>query len=257
MHLIIKLFLFFLLFLFSIGVSGQISIDTTSNMMYDSTTNSSTDWSAYIGAFENVTPTEFAFDTISEKEFLKYRMKYRSKIKTDSTKLAWTDTSFTIATENWKTVFNTKITDDFPYNYYFGFLEPLNLFLVSNIDGKNELGILLLIDKITGKNYFLSSGFDYPNEALCISKENNYLLTYANNWAETNQCSLAIYKIEKNNIHFKLKFFNGSTLDSFTINELAWIDDTHFALSVKVKTDLNDYEKESGTNYFLKTSIVR
>jgi hypothetical protein len=119
------------------------------------------------------------------------------------------------------------------------------------------LGTLLLIDKLTGKNYYLSSGFDYPNEALYISKDNNYLLTYANNWTETNQCSLGIYKIEKNKNLFKLKSFAGATLDLFTINELAWIDDTHFVLSVKVKSDANDYEKESGTNYFLKTSIAR
>ena len=133
---------FLLLFLFvSITSYGQISIDTTSVFIHDSITKSSTDWSVYLGG--NDSSATLLFDTITKTDFQKYKKRYRTKIDTDSLKLNWTDTSFTIKTEHDKITCNTRITDDFPFHDYQGFLVPLNLFVVSFTDGRNEYGALL------------------------------------------------------------------------------------------------------------------
>lgn len=234
---------------------GQISIDTASYMLYDSTTNTSTEWSQYLGAGDSIPATLIEFDSITKDDFVNYKKKYHSKIEMDSSKIIWTDTSFIIKSENWSTTFNTKVTDDFPWNYYKGFLEPLNFFLVLNIDGRNELGILLLIDKVTGKQYYLSSGYDYPCESVFISPKNNYLFSYANNGAENNQCSFSILKIDKTKKHFKIKGFNGSEINTWTINDIVWINENSFALSVKEKIDLTDNENGSGIDHYLKGSF--
>ncbi len=236
---------------------GQISIDTASYFIYDSITNTSTDWSRYIGAFDTLQLISLNFSDISKNEFSEYRKKYHSKINTDSSKVAWTDTSFIIKTNSDKKVYNTRITDDFPYNYYLGFLDPLNLYIVSNIDGRNELGMLLLIDKQTGKEFYYSSGYDYPCEALCISPKNNYLLSYANNWAEHNQCMISVMKIVKSKNNYKLKALVSFDSDSWTINDIAWINDNSFALSVKEKIDLTNYDKENGVDHYFKASFDR
>lgn len=251
-----KNFLIYLFLAISQTTYGQISIDTTSYMIYDSLSQTSTDWSHFLAAFDSIQPTTLTFDTITMNDFAIYRKKYHSKIDTDSSKLVWTDTSFTIKTENWKTAFNTNVTYYFPYNYYLGFLEPLNLFIVSNIDGHNELGTLLLIDKKTGKEFYFSSGYDYPCEAIFISPKNNYLLSYANNWSEHNQCMISILKIVRTKNHYQLKGFSVFNSDQWTINEIAWINDNSFALSVKEKIDLRNYDKNNGINHYLKASFT-
>jgi hypothetical protein len=241
-----------MLILFSKVSFGQISIDTTSYMIYDSITNSSTDWSKYLGSGDSVAGISIGFDTITKDDFITHKKNYHSKIDMDSSKVIWTDTSFKIKTKNWENTFNTTISDDLPWNYYKGFIEPLNFFLILNVDGKNELGILLLIDKVTGKQYFLSSGYDQPCESVFLSPKNNYLFSYANKQTENNQCAFSILKIDETKKHFKFKGFTGLEINTWTINDMAWINENSFALSVKAKTDFTDNENGSGIDYYLR-----
>lgn len=253
---------------------AQRSIDTTSVFIYDSVTNTTTDFSRYFGiSAVDKGHTEwfnkhdedgeaasqlsnFNIDTITESDFLKYKGKYKSKLNKDSALVEWTDTSFIITTEHSKKAFNTLITDDHPFNYYLGFLKPLNLFVTWHIDGHNEIGSMMLLDKVSGKSFELSSPFDNPNETVLLSPKENYLISFANTWYETDHCFISVIQINKSKKHFKPLFKYGLYIDKVNIEDLIWINENSFAIAVAEAID-DAAENENKKRCYLKASIKK
>lgn len=251
---------------------AQRSIDTTSIFIYDSVTNTTTDFSRYFGisAVDNG-HTEwfnkheedggaasqlsyFIIDTITESDFLKYKGKYKSKLNKDSSLVEWTDSSFIITTEHSKKTFNTLITDDHPYNYYLGFLKQLNLFVTWYIDGHNEIGSMMLLDNVSGKSFELSLPFDNPNETVLLSPKENNLITYANTSYETDHCFISVIQINKSKKHFKPVFKSGLYIDKVNIEDLVFINENSFAIAVTEAID-GAGENETKKRCYLKASI--
>lgn len=227
---------------------GQMSMDTTSVLWIDSISQTSWDWSVYLGG--NDSTVSVHFDTISNKQFVGYSKRYRSKLNLTKN-ISVKDSSFILQMDQKEVVFNTVVTDDFPWNEYVGLLEPLNLYVVLNVDGRNETGSLNLIDKRTGKTYYFTSPFDYPCETVRLSPKNQYLLSFANNWYENNQSFISILKIDRSGKQYKLKAFVSLDITQWTVNDIVWIDDHRFALSVKEKIDLENNETGTGKDFCL------
>jgi hypothetical protein len=258
---------------------GQWSIDTAGIMFYDSVSMTTTDMSQYLGfspssetiqqqktewfnldeealSEDNPPVSKIKIDTITEKEFVKYKNRYQSKINYDSSLVVWTDTSFTIKCDSSVHTFNTRVTDDFPYCYYKGLLQPLNLYIVWSIDGRNEIGSLLLIDKKTGKVFVFDSGFDEPLTTLFISPGNKYLMSFANTWYESDHCYIPILKINPAKNKFTLNYFYSFCIDKVNIDDMIWVSDNSFALLVTEKENQKNADSIKHKNY-LKASFVK
>jgi hypothetical protein len=172
----------------------------------------------------------FKLDTITLNDFSKYKKKYKTHLNKDSSKIRWTDTSFIIKFEKTERIFVANRNDYSFFEYYLGLLEPLNLFIINGIDGHNEIGLMELIDKRTGKSYGFGSPSDYPVETVCISPKYNYLLGYVNDLYEGNSfISIVIINTKKNN--YILKDFCGINMDETHIKDLVWIDENSFAIA--------------------------
>jgi hypothetical protein len=192
----------------------------------------------------------FSLDTISEKDFDKYKKKYNTRINTDTAAVVWTDTSFIITTEKSIDTFNTVISWRASWYYFKGLLEPLNLYIVLGIDGHNEVGWLEVRDKKTGKAYYLEAPSDYPIEVLCISPAQTFLLGYVNDLYDGNGF-FSIMKINKNkSIYTFAQAFDVHIAKTY-IEELVWINENSFAIkAVKEYTD-----EENIPSFYLKVSF--
>lgn len=249
--------IFGVLLLISSTSYGQISIDTTSRYIFDPETNTKTDWSMYLGAMDSIPPSALEFDTISRSEFEGYKKMYRSKINIDTSKVLWTDTSFVISEKNWSRNYNIAVTEEEPFNNYMGYLEPLSLYLVTSIDGRNETAMFSLVDQKTGKEFYLNSGFDYPCVIALISPKNNFLLSWSNNEYEYNESMLVVLKVEKQRKKFQLKGFVDFSTNQWRVQDVVWINENSIALHVD-QTEVEDGVKTGKhTEYFFKTSMGR
>jgi hypothetical protein len=241
-----------------------MSIDTSSEMQYDKISKTSYDLSQHLSKFliKEDSASVFQFDTISKIVFSKYLRAYNPKINTDTSNIIRTDTTFSVTTANSCINFPADQRNELKhFTGYVGFLEPLNLFVLQDIDGHNEVGTLLLLDGITGKRFYFESPFDEPYETVKISPKDQYLLAYANTWYEHDHSFISILKIKKDGTHYKLKDFAGSYMNNTLIEEAVWIDETNFALSVVEKIismdEVSGERIQTGEkHYFLKASFT-
>jgi hypothetical protein len=209
----------------------------------------------YLGAMDSISPSTLEFDTISQGEFEGYKKLYHSKINTDTSKVLWTDTSFLISGKNWNRDYNIVATEAEPFNNYMGYIEPLGLYMVTNIDGRNETAMFYLVDQKTGKEFFLSSGFDYPCVTALLSPKNNFLLSWSNNEYEYNESMLVVLKVVKHRKKFQLRGFVDFSTNQWRVQDVVWVNENSIALHVD-QTEVEDGVKTGKhTEYFLKTSL--
>lgn len=206
---------------------------------------------SYIGGNETQPLTVFRLDTITGREFIKIKKKYKTHINKDSSKVKWTDTSFVIKFDKTERIFTANQNDYSFFEYYLGLLEPLNLYIVHGVDGDNEVGWMELIDKKTGKSYGFGSPSDYPIEALRISPKRTYLLGYVNDLYDDHSF-ISILKINTQKNTFTLSDFYGINIAGTYIKELVWIDEQSFAIAAD---DRYTDENTSVGKYFLKISF--
>ncbi len=234
--------------------SGNLFIDTTGNIEYN-------------GKIENIgfsdenglsaADSMIRIDTISGAAFEKFKKKYSPKIDRDSTRAAWTDTSFTVKFKNISTAFPANRICECTSFSYIGFLKPLNLFLINSVDMKNELAYMLMIDSNTGKSYESFTPYDEGTAAVCISSGNTYLLTYANTTYEHNQCVLDLLRINPQNGYYRLQDVMQININNLNINDLVWINENSFALSVREEVLSEDLSKVLARKYCLKIIIQK
>ncbi len=192
----------------------------------------------------------FKLDTISLSDFTKYKKKYKPEINKDSSKVKWTDTSFTIKFDNTERTFVANQNDYSFFEYYLGLLEPLNLYMVHGVDGHNEIGWMELIDKKTGKAYVFESLSDYPIENLCISPKYSYLLGYVNDLYD-GRCFISLLKINRKKNTYTLNDFYGINMEKTHCKELVWIDENSFAIAAD---DTYTYDTVA-PKYYLRISF--
>jgi hypothetical protein len=195
------------------------------------------------------------FDTISKEEFNKYKKHYHSKTNTDRTKVGWTDTSLIVTTLDSSYTFPADTNDYSLFTNYNGYLKFLNLFIITEIDGKNEIGTLMLIDKKTNKTYYLESGFDDECEPPILSPKNNFLLSVSNDTYADNASFITLVKISKNKKTFSYHGFINFTTDQWKINDYFWIDDNSFALKVVTTTRNEETNETAEVENYLRVSF--
>jgi len=219
-------------------VQAQGSIDTTSYFIVDSVTGTSTDWSGYIGWTDTVVNTlSLLMDSIDEKEYVNYKTFHLNPLRIDSGLVSITDSSFSIRTGAGIWTFTTLVQDDKPWAEYNGWLDVLQLHIVTSIDGGSEFGTLMLIDGKSGKVFYMDSGWDSPCAPPVVSPDGKYLITFANTNYETDQSRILIHRIRHSGQCYKLELIHAEILIDRLIDDVVWMDKNCFVIAF---TNLHD-----------------
>jgi hypothetical protein len=199
--------------------------------------------------------TGFTFDTITKETFLKFKSAYHPNIDHDSTKVSWTDTSFVVRTKDSAYAFRTDISEEHNFCSYGGIIKSQGLFFVWDIDGHNEIGSLLIIDKKTNKKYEISSFTDDPCELPFTSPKNNYIASYANNYYTDNESFITLIKVNKSRGGNSYEGIKTSITENWHVKDLVWIDESSFALNVVTKTRSEDLQDVTESENYLRVSF--
>jgi hypothetical protein len=180
----------------------------------------------------------FQADTISLKDFEKIKSKFKSSLNRDTSLVKWTDTSFVVQTNKSEVYCRADKRDYSEFDYYIGYLKSLQLYFISDVIARVEVGTLKVIDKNSGKIFYLESPSDYPLETIEISSELNLLSAYVNN-LYSNESFVSLFEISKNEIMYSLKDYSGFFILNSRIKELIWQNEYEFVLK------LNSISEES------------
>ena len=227
-------------------VNAQVTIDTTSILVFDSVTQTTTDFSRYIGWRESGegSNVDFVFDTLQQLEFEKFMRRYTNPLRVDSGRVIFTDTSVLIKTDTGGQQFTTMIQEDTPWAVYEGWLHPLYLHVLTKVDGKNEMAALWLVDGRSGKSYFIESGWDVSCAPPLLSPKGNYLVTYANTDFEQPQSLLQLFRVKRNAIHYRLELLGDTLFDRRQIDSMVWINEHRMAVSfTSAVTEVDGHEE--------------
>jgi hypothetical protein len=195
-------------------------------------------------------PVSFMTDTIARETFEKYKKLYNSKMELPNARISRTATSFSVHTADSSFVFPADTMDYSHFAYYEGFLSPLNLHIVTYIDGNNEVGYLFLIDQKTNKKYIIESPFDDPCLPPLISPKNNYLIAFSNDSYTDNNCCIDLLSVNKTHGRFVYENKGRFEVDQWKIKELVWTSENSFALHIVVTTrDENSNETTEKEDY--------
>ena len=187
-------------------------------------------------------PSYFSIDTISKTAFNNYKNIYTSPLKSDSGRVVWTDTSFIIKGKQYK-------SDNSYFNYYLGFLENLQLYSIIFVDGRDEVSTLIMIDAVTGENFWLESPSSYSLESPSISTDLSILSAYVHD-SYSNYSFISFFDIKKHENKYCLEDRKGLKISNVRIDELLWINNLTFVILV---TEVSDYE--IGKQYVLKIKV--
>lgn len=168
-------------------------------------------------------------DTISSTEFEKMRSVFKSKMIRDTSLVRWTDTSFIISTGNTEISFRANRKDDSIFEYYLGYLSPLQLFAVSSIDSRQEIGYLKLVDKVSGTYFYMESPSDYPMDSLEISSKNKFLSAYVND-LYNDRVFVSLFKISQNEGKYSFMDAGGIYFLQSRMLDLVWLNENEFSV---------------------------
>jgi hypothetical protein len=162
-------------------------------------------------------------DTLNKNELPHFKF----VLKTDSSKAVFTDTSFTIKNKSYKANKN----DYSEFNYYLGYFDAIHMHFVNFIDGRNEVGLLLGIDDLTGKEVWLESLSDYPLSHPSMSLDSTFLSTYTFD-LYSSYSFISIFEIVKSKTKFCLRDYCGIMISKGEIIQLDWIEKNTFAIAI-------------------------
>jgi hypothetical protein len=192
----------------------------------------------------------FRMETIPIPNYKQLKSKSKSTLNTDSTKVIWTDSSFVIKLKHSTKEFICNKRDYSKCNYYLGYLSPLQLYAISYVDGHNEVGMLVMLDKVSGKTFCLNSQSDSPLESPTVSRDTSILSAYVNN-VYTDEGYISLYKIEIKGAKYQLKPHAGLVFNKSIIEDLIWINKSQFIVLIKEVKEHGD----SDLNYCLRITI--
>lgn len=173
----------------------------------------------------------YRIDTLTEKVYKKLKKKNKSTLDRDSSKVTWTDTSFTIKLKQTSQTY----TCDRNYahcDYYIGYLTPLQLYAIESISASNEVGIFLLVDRVSGKSVYLESNSDFPLSYPAVSKDTSLMSAYLFD-AYSSESYVSLYRIEINEYQYVIKSYARFVFQKSEIEDLIWIDNLQFVVRLK------------------------
>jgi hypothetical protein len=247
------------------NASAQLHIDTTRTWSVDSATMTKFETTQNLGFIGEQNKTEIwinrdeelggsnfsenglTVDTLSQAEYDGFLKAYDRKMVMDSSLVQWTDTSFSINGN----FFKADIANFDRFEYYLGFLSPLNLHIIWEIDGTNELGTLILADRFSNKLFYYNSPFDEPMMGVAISPSNKYVLSSSNTYYDHDHCFVSILKVNTNGQVFKLTNYLEFYIDKDNVAEMFWIDDSSIVVCLKEV----DYNSENADEYITYTNL--
>ncbi len=183
---------------------------------------------------ENKNNLRIKFTKIDSTVYFEYNQKYYNGITVDTTIVNQAGSFFTLDVENAEKKFSCDI-DYNNCNYYKGFLEPLNKYILTYC-GTGYCGTYLL-DKNTGTQDYLESPFDSECEIPSISKNKNKLIAFSSSVFDR-ESFIALYKTNIETKKIDLKKYDSFNTSDWRIKEIIWIDNNVIALKV--------YEKYGG-----------
>jgi|GEM_PF-5950481 len=197
-------------------------------------------------------------DTISTQEFLKLSKKYGSSIVMDTTLITRTDTSFTIQVEESQITFASNVICECTSSDYAGLIVPLNLFFVYSVDMHNEIAYANLVDKRTGKFFGVPSDFDQGPQDILLSPQEGFLLTYSSSYYEHDNSGIYIMSIDRDQEKkkFALNNYLNINFDRLNIEDLAWISENAFVMSVTEQLNPEDNDAQK-IKYCLKITLKK
>ena len=174
------------------------------------------------------------FTKIDSTDYFDYNQKYHSGITVDTTIVNQAGSYFTLDVENVEKKFSCELNYN-DCNYYKGFLEPLNKYILTNC-GTSYCATYLL-DKKTGTIDYLNSPFDTECENPSLSPNENKLIAFSSSVFDM-VSFIALYR--KNNEIKKIDFNKSESFytSDWRIKEIIWIDNNSIALKV--------YDKNGG-----------
>jgi len=256
----VRRFLFTFIFSITCIANGhaQATIDTSSHFIVDSVTGTSTDWSVYIGWSDTIGGSGvLKMDPIDDQEYLRCKRIHPNPLRTDSSLVSFTDSSFTIHTANKSLTYTTLIQDNTPWAEYNGWMDALQLHIVTSIDGKNEIGTLQLIDDGSGKVFYLESGWDGPCSPPLLSPDGKTLVTYANSNYETDQSLVMLHHIRRRGKHYRIELIHAETLPGRLIEDVVWMDNDYFAMACSEVRDPDDSDRILLVKYYRRATLDR
>jgi hypothetical protein len=199
------------------------------------------------------------FEDIPKSTFITYKKNYHTKLNTDSSKVVYADSTFTIQTAKakikYQTLIKTKEKRSGHYTYYKGFIDDLKLYVLEgySVGAEFTLGDSWLIDSATNICYEFVGHSDYPFEPPIFSPNNQYMVTYIKNLFTPEECFLGIIKITKEENTFKYKEF--ASTKTGLIEDLVWINNNAFALKVKHEK-YDEINRKYIYNYSYSTAVL-
>jgi hypothetical protein len=178
----------------------------------------------------------FQADTISLKEFERIKSKFRSGLNRDTSLVKWTDTSFVVPTIKSEKNCGTVDRKNSQIDYYIGYVESLQLFAMTSIASRQEIGFLKIIDKVSGKIFYIESPSDYPLETIEVSSDTNLLSSYVNDYY-SNESFVSLFEISKIGNNYSLKDYLGFFILKSRIKELIWLNANELAIKLNSISD--------------------
>lgn len=253
------IFIFFLIDSFSQKESTLI-LDTTcipSNVNSIGNRNIHESLNRILNPHENELPEVDTFklffqaDTISLVEYEKMKLKFLSKLNQERNLIRWTDTSFVVKTNKSEVNCRADKRDYSEFEYYIGYLKELQLYFISDVVARVEVGTLKVIDKVSGKIFYLQSPSDYPLETIEVSPGINLFSSYVNDYY-SNESFVSLFEISKNGKMYSLKDYSGFFILNSRIKELIWLNENEFAL----KLNSIDEERKELEVVYMKIIIL-
>ena len=206
---------------------------------------------------EAISDSVLQIDTISKELFESYSKKYNPKINPDTSVITKTDSSFTLKNPYFEKTFPAFRICECSASSYYGIIAPLNLYIIGTTDMQNELAIMNLYDYKTGKAFEVPTNCDPGPQAVLISPQNNFLLTYSSSYYEHDNCAVYLMRINRNKTNNSFRLENDFVInfDRLNIEQLVWINETSFAMLVTEQLNPDDYENK--TSYYLKVSFSK
>lgn len=236
---------------------GNLYIDTSAAQSYDWPTinfgfpPAQEEETGAIAAY-----TAIRIDTIPAVAFQKYQKNHQPKICRDTSMITRTDTSFTIRTAGFTQTFPSNIVCECTSSDYIGLIPQLNLLMVSSTDMANEIADLQLLDRRTGKPFWVPSSTDQGPQGILLSPKNTILLTYCSSYYEQDNCSIYLMKVNTNpkKKSFTLDNYLVINFNRLNIESLVWIDEKSFAMSVTEQLSPEDNDAQK-IRYCLKITM--
>lgn len=206
---------------------------------------------------ETLSDSILRIDTISREVFETYSKKYHSKINADSSVITKTDSSFTLKNAYFEKTFPAFRICECTASTYGGIIAPLNLYIVSSVDMHNEIAYMVLYDYKTGKPFEVPTNCDPGPQAVLISPQNNLLLTYSSSYYEHDNCAVYLMRVNRNKTNHTFRLENDFVInfDRLNIEELVWINESSFAMSVTEQINPDDYENK--IRYYLQVTVSK